>query len=109
MKITDVFELIDIINHCVWQVNRIDINTVDGEMIVSMHMTDEKHSDITVSFIGTTSLSIQYSMTPPITIHGFEIIDNKNNGWERSQRYYVHDYEDGIISFYCRDIIPDNK
>lgn len=34
-------------------------------------------------------------------VQGFEIIDNQKNGWEGSQRYTVHDFEDGAIRFYC--------
>ncbi|MEK0317242.1 hypothetical protein [Cohnella sp. 56] len=37
-------------------------------------------------------------------ITGFKITDMKDHGWERSLRYYVHDYENDAMSFYCRSI-----
>ena len=37
-------------------------------------------------------------------IMGFEIIDQKGNGWELDKRYLIRDYENGIVKFYCKSI-----
>ena len=37
----------------------------------------------------------------PYQICGFEILDNKDRGWDKSLRYTINDFEDGMIKFYC--------
>ena len=37
-------------------------------------------------------------------ILGFEIIDNKERGWEQGYRYLVNDYENSVLQFYCEKI-----
>ncbi len=41
-------------------------------------------------------------------IVGFEIIDNSLRGWERVKRFYVNDYEEDTISFYCESFEISN-
>lgn len=41
----------------------------------------------------------------PIQIDGLAIIDNNDRGFENESRYRVYDYEDGLVSFYCEEII----
>lgn len=54
-------------------------------------------------FQNVSAFRIQ-NMNYPVSIDGFEIIDHQSAGWECFSRYRVHDYEDGIIDFYCQDI-----
>ncbi|SFE86934.1 hypothetical protein SAMN04487969_108136 [Paenibacillus algorifonticola] len=35
---------------------------------------------------------------------GFKINDMKDRNWEANQRYHVHDYENDVMSFYCKTI-----
>ncbi len=35
---------------------------------------------------------------------GFEVLDYGGRGWESESRFFVNDYERGLISFYCSDI-----
>lgn len=35
---------------------------------------------------------------------GFEIVNTSSMGYESDRRYHINDYEDAMISFYCRDI-----
>lgn len=41
----------------------------------------------------------------PFQICGFEILDNRENGWESSRRYIVQDFEDGKIQFCCENFM----
>ena len=53
-------------------------------------------------FYNVSSLKIrEFSM--PFQICGFEIIDNKDRGWDNSLRYTIHDFEEGMIEFFCED------
>ena len=50
-----------------------------------------------VSDINMEALSI------PLQIAGFEIISNKNLGYDKSVSYRIHDFEEDRLSFYCED------
>ena len=39
----------------------------------------------------------------PFQIYGFEITNNKDKGWDSPFRYTIHDFEEGIIKFFCED------
>lgn len=58
---------------------------------------------ITMTFYNVSRLHIQ-NLSVPMEIHGFEIICNKQNGWERDSNYMVRDFEDGRILFFCEEI-----
>lgn len=42
-------------------------------------------------------------MSTPLKVHGFEIIDRSENGWEKDFQYEICDFEDDRISFFCED------
>lgn len=56
-----------------------------------------------IQFLNVSNICFD-GLNRPMIIHGFEIVDNTNLGWEKCGRYHVRDYEDGLISFYCQDI-----
>ena len=37
----------------------------------------------------------------PLEVHGFEIIDHSQNGWEKDSTYEIRDFEDGSVNFFC--------
>lgn len=37
----------------------------------------------------------------PLEIHGFEIIDHSQNGWEKDSTYEIRDFEDNLVNFFC--------
>ena len=47
----------------------------------------------------------------PFQICGFEILDYSSRGYQNDSRFFVNDYEDGKLSFYCEDfeILPANR
>ena len=57
---------------------------------------------VNMVFKNVTNLKVQ-DFSVPFQICGFEILDNKNRGWENNQRYTFHDYENEVISFICED------
>ena len=40
-------------------------------------------------------------VSKPLEIHGFEIINHSQNGWEEDSKYEIRDYEDGRVHFFC--------
>ena len=37
----------------------------------------------------------------PLEVHGFEIINLSQNGWEKDSTYQIRDFEDDRVSFFC--------
>ena len=40
-------------------------------------------------------------VSTPIEIHGFEIVDHSQDGWEKDSTYEIRDFEDDRINFFC--------
>lgn len=37
----------------------------------------------------------------PLEVHGFEIINHSQNGWENDSKYEIRDFEDDRVNFFC--------
>lgn len=48
------------------------------------------------------------ALSMPLQIGGFEIISNIKLGYEKSNRYRIHDFEEDKLSFYCEDFDISN-
>ena len=83
-------------------IESISIQTENDELniIMDIYCKNKKQS---VSFYNASGISLD-NLSFPIVVQGFEIIDNHQRGWEKDRRYLVHDYEDGLLQFYCREI-----
>ncbi|MBR5773581.1 MAG: hypothetical protein IKY44_01890 [Clostridia bacterium] len=53
-------------------------------------------------FYNVSRLFIQ-NLSIPMIISGFEIICNKEKGWDKDSMYSVHDFEDDKLHFFCAD------
>ena len=40
-------------------------------------------------------------VSAPIEIHGFEIINHSQDGWEKDSAYEIRDFEDDHVNFFC--------
>ena len=70
--------------------------------LLEMHVTLEGKK-MFMKFINVSQLKIS-NLFSEFLIAGFELIDQINNGWQPENRYYVHDFEQDTISFYCESI-----
>lgn len=43
-------------------------------------------------------------LSTPLEIHGFEIINHFQNGWEKDSKYEIRDFEDDRVNFFCENI-----
>ena len=72
---------------------------------IELHMrcvTDENKS-LSIVFGNISKLNLS-DISYPFQICGFEIKDYNSYGYEKDSRYFVNDYEDNAISFYCEKI-----
>ena len=65
---------------------------------------NNKSYEITIRFEYVVNFSLNKIGGEYNQILGFEIIDKSKDGWEDNQRFFINDYEDGIICFSCKDI-----
>ena len=91
-----------------------DINEIKGQCIQIIEFVlgveeDEAYININaivnqksvhMSFHNVSNLEI-HDISKPFQIVGFDIVDNKERGWDNSSRFYIYDFEDNKISFYC--------
>lgn len=40
----------------------------------------------------------------PLEVHGFEIINHSQDGWEKEFTYEIRDFEDDRVNFFCECI-----
>lgn len=62
-----------------------------------------KEQTCDLTFRNVSSLNVR-DFSYPLQISGFEVIDHLINGWQSDVKYRVHDFEDGILDFYCEEI-----
>lgn len=73
----------------------------DGEMLaVKMTCISENQNACFVMFENVSDLKLS-AIFYPFQICGFEIVDCSARGYQKDVRFYVNDYEEGCISFYC--------
>ena len=90
---------IDMIQGQVIQVIEINLSVNGIESVLTMEFL-LKDEVVHMIFHNVSCLNIKdFSM--PYQICGFEILDNKDRGWDKSLRYTINDFEDGMIKFHC--------
>jgi hypothetical protein len=86
-----------------WDIE-IDYENWDESCILLMELISEDNTvEITVKFIGVDALKLETTCAAG-QISGLAIADNTTLGYEIENRYYVNDFEEESICFYCRDI-----
>ena len=92
------------------------INELQGKQIEILEFHLIKETDVTITckfliekkifflrFSDVSSLNIS-DFSFPLELCGFEILCSKECGWEEDFSYFVHDFEDERMSFYCKSI-----
>jgi hypothetical protein len=57
--------------------------------------------EVSVEFLDVSSIALQIHECP-FQLTGFAIDSVRDRGWQET-RYKVEDYENGLLTFYCRD------
>lgn len=69
-----------------------------------VYLKQDDEYEIIALFSNVTDLKVKGLGGRYNQVLGFEIIDKIKDGWEKTQRYIVSDYENGIIGFSCENI-----
>ncbi len=90
---------IDVIQGQEIKVIELNLSVYGIESVLTMEFL-LKDEGVRMIFHNVSCLNIK-DFSLPQQICGFEIIDNKDRGWDKSLRYTINDFEDGRIKFYC--------
>ena len=81
------------------EISEMILKNVDNQLELSWKICFEKavcritFSNVSRFRIGEVSLLLE--------IHGFEIINHSQNGWEKDSTYEIRDFEDDHVHFFC--------
>lgn len=88
----------------IFQGNKIEIikmvlKSIDNQLELSWEIYFENEV-YRITFSNVSRLRIG-EVSTPLDIHGFEIINHSQNGWEKGSTYEIRDFEDNHVSFFC--------
>ena len=78
------------------------IETAGEALTVRMSCADEEQNSYLILFRNVSKLKLS-EISYPFTVCGFEILDYQARGYQKDSRFFVNDYEDGTLSFYCEN------
>ena len=82
------------------------LNRVDDQLELSLKICCNNEMYLLV-FYNVSNINMD-ALSMPLQIAGFEIISNKNLGYDKSVSYRIHDFEENKFSFYCEDFDISN-
>ena len=74
----------------------------DEKLAVKMSCISEDRNAYFIVFENISNLKLS-EISYPFQVCGFEILDYSSRGYQKDSRFFVNDYEDGMISFFCED------
>ncbi|MCH5316434.1 MAG: hypothetical protein J1E05_00535 [Eubacterium sp.] len=77
------------------------LNRVDYQLELSLKISCNNEIHLLV-FYNVSNINIE-ALSMPLQIEGFEILSNKNLGYDKSMNYKINDFEENKLSFYCED------
>ncbi len=72
----------------------------DDLLCVKMNCISEDENTYFIIFENVSKLKLS-DISYPFQICGFEILDYSGRGYQGDSRFFVNDYEDGRLSFFC--------
>ena len=72
----------------------------DDSLCVKMTCVSEDQNAYFIVFENVSKLKLS-DICYPFQICGFEILDYSSRGYQKDTRFFVNDYEDETISFFC--------
>ena len=83
-------------------IGNFEIGHSDGTIYIKMTCISEDQNAYFVVFENISKLELS-EISYPFQISGFEILDYSSRGYQKDCRFFVSDYEDGKLSFFCEN------
>ena len=74
----------------------------DNSLCGKMTCVSEDQNTYFIVFENVSKLKLS-DISYPFQICGFEILDYSSRGYGKDSRFFVNDYEDGRLSFFCEN------
>ena len=74
----------------------------DEALTIKMTCISEDQNAYFIVFENVSKLKLS-EISYPFQICGFEILDYSSRGYQKDCRFFVSDYEDGTLSFFCEN------
>ena len=84
-------------------VDNLCVQCENGCLELQMRCVTDENKSLSIVFGNISKLNLS-DISYPFQICGFEIKDYNSCGYGNDSRYFVNDFEDNIISFYCEKI-----
>ena len=78
------------------------IEKQDEKLRIKMTCVSEDQNAYFIVFENVSMLKL-LDISYPFQICGFEILDYSSRGYQKDSRFFVNDYEDGKLSFFCEN------
>ena len=79
-----------------------EIEHNDGVLYIKMTCISEDQNAYFIVFENVSKVKLS-EISYPFQICGFEILDYSSRGYQGDSRFFVNDYEDGKLSFFCEN------
>ena len=74
----------------------------DEKLCIKMTCVSEDQNSYFIIFENVSKVNLS-EISYPFQISGFEILDYISRGYQKDTRFFVNDYEDGSLSFFCEN------
>ena len=78
------------------------IENYDEKLHIKITCISEDQNTYLIIFENVSMLKLS-DISYPFQIGGFEILDYSSRGYQKDSRFFVNDYEDGTLSFFCEN------
>ncbi len=83
-------------------VKDLTISSDNNTLCLYLFFTADTPNKYFIVFKNVSQLKLS-DISFPFQICGFEIQDHSSRGYQKEARFFINDYEDGKISFWCED------
>ncbi len=78
------------------------IENYNEKLHIKITCISEDQNGYFIVFENVSMLNLS-DISYPFQICGFEILDYSSRGYQKDSRFFVNDYEDGKLSFFCEN------
>lgn len=80
-----------------------NVSYLTAGFLVNKEQENKKY-ELILKFKEVNDLNLQNIGGGYNQLMGFKINDIRKNNWEANKKYWIEDYENGVLNFYCKEI-----
>lgn len=87
------------------QILELFLKNTDNQLEVSLFVRSN-NDFFRITFFNVSRFRVGELMVP-VEVHGLEIINHSQKGWEKDFKYEIRDFEDDLICFFCESFMVE--